>query len=95
MSTENGRVLKTLDLADEKAIPVCIAWATDNQSLDYITLNSSNSLWHHSMNDDRPHFVADLGNEEINDLAISPDGNYVGLVRGKWIHSAVLIEGLR
>lgn len=95
MSLDNGKVLKTLRLAEDKSMPDCIAWAADNQSLLYITLTSSHSLWRQSLDNDRPHFIADLGNEEINDFAISPDGNYVGLIRGKWILGAVLIEGLR
>lgn len=94
MSIDNGKVLKSVSLGEAKAEPVCIAWQ-DNQSLNYITLSSSNSLWRQSLDNDHPRFIGDLGNEEINDLAISPDGNYVGLVRGKWIHGAVLVSGLR
>jgi Tol biopolymer transport system component/DNA-binding winged helix-turn-helix (wHTH) protein len=95
MSVDDGKIVQTLNLADESAKPVCIAWELDNQSFEYITLGCSNSLWRQALNADRPHFIADLGTEEINDLALSPDGNYVGLIRGKWTHGAVLIEGLR
>ena len=95
MSIENGKHLKTLGLGEDKAEPVGIVWRTDNLSLDYIILSNSNSLWHQSLDDDRPHLIADLGNEEINDLALSPDGNYIGLIRGRWVHGAVLIKGLR
>ena len=95
MSTDNGKVLKTLNLTEDKPMPVCIAWESDNRNLFYITLRSSHSLWRQSVDNDRPHLIADLGNEEINDFAISPDGNYIGLIRGKWVLGAVLIEGLR
>jgi Tol biopolymer transport system component len=95
MSTDNGKVLKSMNLAEGTSKPVCIAWQIDNQSVNYILLGSSNILWRQSLDNDHPRFVIDLGNEEINDLAVSPDGSYVGLVRGNWIHGAVLIEGLR
>jgi len=95
MSIDNGKVLKSVSLGEEKAEPVCMAWQADNQNLDYIVLSNSNSLWRQSLDEDRPRLIADLGNEEINDLAVSPDGNYIGLIRGKWIVGAVLIKGLR
>jgi len=100
MSIDDEKVVRTWRLPDEIVTPVCIAWEDDNQNFDYVILNSSkqrnsNSLWRQSLDNDRPRLIADLGNEDINDLAFSPDGNYIGLVRGKWIHGAVLIEGLR
>lgn len=95
MSIDNGKILKSVSLAEEKAEPVCMAWQADNANLDYVVQTNSNSLWRQSLDDDRPRLIADLGNEEINDLAVSPDGNYIGLIRGKWILGAVLIKGLR
>ena len=95
MSIDSGKVLKSVSLGEEKAEPVCMAWQADNQNLDYVVLSNSNSLWRQSLGDGRPRLIADLGNEEINDLAVSPDGNYIGLIRGKWILGAVLIKGLR
>jgi hypothetical protein len=38
---------------------------------------------------------ADLGSDEIEDLAVSPDGRTFAFIRGKWIHDAILIEGLK
>lgn len=95
MSTETSTILKTLRLPDDKATPICITWEADNQTLDYVILSSSHFLWRQSLDNDHPRPIADLGNEDINDLAVSPDGNYIGLIRGRWAHSVVLIEGLR
>jgi len=82
--------------AEESSGPVKIAWVNDNQSFNYITANrSKNSLWRQSLDNNQPRLIADLGSEEIEDLAVSPDGNNFAFVRGKWIHDAVLIEGLK
>ena len=37
----------------------------------------------------------DLGNDEIAGFALSPDDNTFAFIRGRWIHDAVLIEGLK
>jgi hypothetical protein len=42
-----------------------------------------------------PRLIASLGNDDIDDLALSPDGRSLAFIRGKWIHDAVLIEGLK
>ena len=96
MSVASRKVLKTFALADEKSNPVKIAWASDDKSLNYITANGpKNSLWRQSLDNDKPRLIADLGNEEIEDFAVSPEGSSFGFIRGKWIHDAVLIQGLK
>ena len=73
-----------------------MAWASDNKGLNYITIHGSkNSLWRQSLDGSSPRLVADLGDEEIGGFELSPDKSYFGFVRGKWIHDAVLIEGLK
>ena len=73
-----------------------IAWASDNKTFDYIIEDGSkNSLWRQSLDNDQPRLIADLGNEEIEDFALSPDDSTFAFIRGKWIHDAVLIEGLK
>ena len=96
MSVENRKVLKTFSLADQRSSPIIIAWESDNKSLNYITANGSkNSLWRQSLDNDKPYLIADLGNEEIEDFAVSADGSNFAFIRGRWIHDAVLIEGLK
>jgi hypothetical protein len=64
--------------------------------LNYIVKNESKyTLWKQSLDEEAVHFVADLGDEEISDFAVAPDETDFAIVRGKWIHDAVLIDGLR
>ena len=96
MSLEDRKILKTFSLADQKSRPLEIAWAGNNKTLYYITANGSkNSLWRQSLDDENPHLVGDLGDEEIAHFAVSPDGTSFAFIRGRWIHDAVLIEGLK
>jgi Tol biopolymer transport system component len=96
MSVEDRQVLRTFSLADESSGPVKISWASDNKSLNYITANRSrNSLWRQALDNHNPRLIADLGNEEIEDFAESPDGSNLAFIRGRWMHDAVLIEGLK
>jgi hypothetical protein len=46
------------------------------------------------LDDENPHLIGDLGNEEIAHFAVAPDGT-IAFIRGRWIHDAVLIEGLK
>jgi hypothetical protein len=70
---------------------------SDNKSFYYVTLNGSqNILWRQSLdNGNRPHLIANLGNDEISGFAPSPDESAFVFIRGRWIHDAVLIEGLK
>jgi len=96
MSVEDRKIWKAFSLADQKSRPLEIAWAGDDKSLCYITANGSrNSLWKQSLDDENPHLLGDLGDEEIAHFAVSPDGASFAFIRGRWIHDAVLIEGLR
>lgn len=96
MSLEDRKVLKVFNLADAEYHPVKIAWAGDNRSLFYIaTEGSRNSLWRQPLDEENPHLVGDLGGEEIPYFAVSPDGTSFAFIRGRWIHDAVLIEGLK
>ena len=95
-SLDDRKFLKTFTLADDKSRPVSIAWAGDSKSFYYIIAKGSrNSLRQQSLDDQNPHLVGELGDEEIAQFAVSPDGASFAFVRGKWIHDAVLIEGLK
>jgi Tol biopolymer transport system component/DNA-binding winged helix-turn-helix (wHTH) protein len=100
MSVEDRKVVRTVGLADDRFRPLEIswsnAWAGDNKTFYYITTDSSrNLLWRQSFDDLKPRFAGDLGNEEIAHFAVSPDGASFAFIRGRWIHDAVLIEGLK
>ena len=70
---------------------------SDNNTFYYVTMNGSqNYLWRQSLdNDNRPQLIANLGNDEISSFALSPDESTFAFIRGRWIHDAVLIEGLK
>jgi Tol biopolymer transport system component/DNA-binding winged helix-turn-helix (wHTH) protein len=95
MSLEDGKVVKTFALPDDDSPPICIAWEANNESFDYVAFNGKSLLWRQPLKKAEPILVADLGTEEINDFAVSPDGKSIGFIRGRWIHGAVLIHGLK
>lgn len=97
MGLDTGAVIKTFDVTNTSFQPGRIAWLADNKSFYYVTNKGSESLlWLQSLDGaSAPQQVANLGDDEIADLALSPiDGSLV-FVRGKFIHEAVLIGGLR
>ena len=97
MSLDSGVVIKTINLSNNSFQRGRIAWLPDNKSFYYLTVNGSQSvLWLQSLyGANAPHQVADLGNEEIADLALSSADGSLVFIRGRWIHEAVLIEGLK
>jgi Tol biopolymer transport system component len=100
MSVEDRRIVKTFHLADDKSRPLGVdwagGWAGDSKSFYYVTADGSrNHLWRQSLDDEKPSVVGDLGNEEIAYFELSPDGKEFAFIRGRWIHDAVLIEGLK
>ena len=107
LSLDDKTVLKIFSLANPKLSVFATVWANDNRTLSYITENYAktltgnsaggltNSLWIQSMDEDKPHLVADMGEGEIRSLALAPDGKSFAFVRGNWIHDAFLIEGLK
>lgn len=95
MNVENQKILKTFALADKKSLPDKIAWSNDNKTINYVTGgDSKNSLWQQSLDTDQPRFIADLGDKEIEDFALAPDGSFA-FIRGERLHDAVLIDGLK
>jgi Tol biopolymer transport system component/DNA-binding winged helix-turn-helix (wHTH) protein len=100
MSVEDRRVVKVFQFADDKSRPLGVDWASgwagDSKSFYYLTTDGSrNYLWRQSLDDEKPSVVGDLGNEEIAHFSVSPDGTSIAFIRGRWIHDAVLIEGLK
>jgi len=95
MSLADNKLLKVYAPADETPWPHLLDWSTDNRTLNYVIRgDTKNSLWQQSMDEDRPRFVADLGDKEISDFAVAPDGDGFAYVRGEWLHNAVLISSL-
>ena len=89
--------VKTFSLSNDTFADGRIAWLSDNKSFYYITMNRSQSmLWYQSLdsNSTAKH-LADLGGEEVSSFMLAPDDKTFALIRGKWIHEAVLIHGLK
>ncbi len=97
MGLDTGAVIKTFNLTNNSFQQGRIAWLSDNKSFYYVTVNGSESLlWLQSLHGaSAPQQVANLGDDEIADLALSPADGSLAFIRGKWIHEAVLIEGLK
>lgn len=90
------RVLKTFEPASRNAIPSPIVWDEDGRSFYYVTTGySGNIVWRQSLDAEKPERFADLGDEEVSDFSLSPDGRSIAFIRGKWHHDAFLIEGLK
>ncbi len=76
--------------------PVDIAWSPDNRTVNFIIEKEGRyTLWNQSIEANEPVLTADLGNEGISFLRISPDGRSYASIRGDWMHDAVLITSLR
>jgi hypothetical protein len=89
---------RAADGSDPSPVAYFTAWATDNKAVYYITTNpndSRNFLWQQSLDKETPHLLGELGGEEVSSFAITPDGASVAFIRGKWIHDAVMITGLK
>ena len=96
MSLVDGNILKTTTQVGGQSHMVVVSWASDNKALFYVTTDGSqNSLWRQSLDDKSPTLVGEVGNDEIAHLSISPDGRSIAFIRGRWIHDAVLIAGLK
>ncbi|HQX55495.1 MAG TPA: winged helix-turn-helix domain-containing protein [Pyrinomonadaceae bacterium] len=96
LDIRNNRQIKVLDYAEGKSRPVKLTWSVDGRSINYVSfVNARNSLWHQSFDESKPNFLADLGEKEITDFSLSPDGVGFASIGGKWVYDAVLIEGLR
>jgi len=96
VSIEGRQALHTFMLNGHYPDTLKTVWSPDGQSLIYVTMRDGrSSLWQQGLDGAPPRLIADLGGDEIEDLAVSPDGRTFAFTRGKWIHEAILIEGLK
>ena len=97
MSLDTSAVIRVFNLTNNSHQLGRIAWLPDNKSFYYVTVSGLQSLlWLQSLyNPGAPQQVANLGDDKIADLALSPANGSLAFVRGRWIHEAVLIQGLK
>ncbi len=102
VSLADGRTIKTFKYADkydnQKIGMPGLVWLPDGKSLAYVLADNeldNHILWLQPLDAETPQKIADLGDDEINSLALSPDGASFAVAQGRWKHDAVLIKGLR
>jgi Tol biopolymer transport system component/DNA-binding winged helix-turn-helix (wHTH) protein len=96
MSLADGKIIKSFPLADEKALPIKIVWSPDGKSLFYLISDvKENKVWQLQIETGKTEQFANLGDDEISDFAIAPNGKSFAYIRGKEFHDAFLIEGLK
>lgn len=96
MSLADGKIIKSIPLGDEKAFPEKVIWSADGRSLFTLSRGEKNFVvWKHSPETGKAEMFADLGEERVSDFALSPDGKSFIYVRGKELHDAFLITGLK
>jgi Tol biopolymer transport system component/DNA-binding winged helix-turn-helix (wHTH) protein len=96
MSLADGKILKYFSIADEKSLPVKIVWSPDGQFLFYLCEgDKKNVVWRLSSETGKSEIFVDLGADEVSDISFSPDGKSFAFVRGKALHDAFLLEGLK
>jgi Tol biopolymer transport system component len=96
VSLESHQTLHTFVLKGDYADTLKMVWANDGRSLLYVAKRAGRStLWQQPLDGGAARAVADLGSDEIDDLAVSPDGRSFAFISGKWVHEAILIEGLK
>lgn len=97
-SLADGQTIQTFPLSDKTKRILKIVWLADQKSIAYTSADGefeNNALWLQPLNGGMPEKIADLGDEEINSLTFSPDGNQFAVVQGGWKHDAVLLNGLK
>lgn len=96
LSLSDGKIVKTLPLADGKSIPVKIVWAKDGKSLFYLAFKEDKrAIWQISPDGGDARIYAELGEENVSDFSFSQDEKTLAFVRGKEFHNAFLIEGFK
>jgi Tol biopolymer transport system component/DNA-binding winged helix-turn-helix (wHTH) protein len=98
-SLADGQIVKTFNLAEKKTRLLSAVWMPDGKSLLYVSSNpyyEKNILWRQSLDEEKPHQLASLGDEEMRGgLSLSADGKTFTIVQGKWMHDAVVLKGLQ
>lgn len=96
LRTSDGSVEKIFPLPDQNVLPQRLTWTHDSRSISYAFKSKGrNLLWQQEIDGAAPTEIADLGADEVIDLAMMPDGKGFVFVRGKQIFDAVVISGLK
>jgi DNA-binding winged helix-turn-helix (wHTH) protein/Tol biopolymer transport system component len=97
-SLPDGKIIKTFPVGDSDSKIAEVAWLPSGTEILYIIANSEfegNTLWRQPLGGGKPRQIAKIGNEEVWDLAVSPDTKSLAIVKGRWEHDSVLIRGFK
>lgn len=96
MDLADRKRIKVLDYGDGKSDGIKIAWSADNRTLNFVVSKTAkNFLWQQSLDENEPRLVADLGDQQVEDFNLAPNDKKIVVIRGEWLHDAVLIAGLK
>ncbi len=97
-SLADGRLLRSIARADEKAVELFLEWSKDGKNLVYVLADNdyeNNCVWLQPLDGGKPQKIAALSDEGVNSFALAPDGKSFAVAQGGWRHDAVLLKGLR
>jgi len=94
LSSEDGRPLKTFDLAAPTFSSNRIQWTRDGKAIIYGTEQDGvTSIFRQPLSGGEPTVVMKF-EDELADFSYSPDGQSLAVARGGWQHDIVLIRDL-
>ncbi|MGD9627698.1 MAG: winged helix-turn-helix domain-containing protein [Pyrinomonadaceae bacterium] len=94
-SLNNGHIVRSFRVGFNESSGNDLLWMPDGMALIYVdpTNGGENTLMSRPIDGEAPLRIADLGKEEINSVAVAPDGRQFAIVQGGWKHDAVLLRG--
>jgi Tol biopolymer transport system component/DNA-binding winged helix-turn-helix (wHTH) protein len=96
MSLADAAIVKSIPLPEEGSIPIKLVWSPDGDSLFYASKKHDQTVvWRLRLETGKSEIYADLGAETVSDFAFSSDGKSFAFTRGKALHDAFLITGLK
>ncbi len=97
ISVETQKIIKQFSIPEGKSHPYFLHWTSDAKGLTYSLedANGDKLLWLQDLTETAPKSLFNLGNDELMDCKLSPDGKNYIFIRGKWKHDAVLLSGLK
>jgi DNA-binding winged helix-turn-helix (wHTH) protein/Tol biopolymer transport system component len=95
ISIEKNEDVKRYPVADGDGLPYFLNWSPDGTGLTYTRKDQTGDhlLWQQPLNSEAPNVLSNLGNEEVMDCRLAPNGKNYVFIRGRWKHDAVLLSG--
>lgn len=96
LALETQKIIRQYSIPEGKSHPYFLNWTPDGKGLTYSLEDfiGDNSLWLQDLTENAPKILYNLGNEDVMDCQISPNGKSYVFIRGNWKSDAVLLNGL-